>query len=159
MANHLDRDQKSGLFLVRYDVFKPGIVGGYHLQLNLTVYPPKRHVGGEAVITQATAQPLVLRTAVHGHYEQNGSSVTSDIDLFLTGRNLLPIPQQQQQPHILPLGEDFIFDGLLKGGWRATPGSTARYLFLHNGRWIEEVGQDIQLEHELQNAHKALNLA
>ncbi|KIA81985.1 hypothetical protein QR66_01680 [Chromobacterium piscinae] len=156
MANHLDRDQKSGLFLVRYEVFKPGVAGGYHLHLNLSVYPPTRHVSGETIITQALAQPVVLRVPVQGQYEQAGN----DIDLFLTGRPLLQAQQSSQPPHILPPQfEDFFFDGLLKQGWKAASGSLARYAFLHNGRWVEEVGQDIQLERELQNAHKALNLA
>ncbi|OHX12717.1 DUF1842 domain-containing protein [Chromobacterium sphagni] len=155
MANQLDRDQKAGLFIVSYNVSKPGVAGGYNLQLKLSVYPPSRRVSGEAVITHATAQPLVFKSPVHGHYEENGSN----IELFLAGHNLLQTQGQQgqQQAHALP-GEDFHFDGHLKGGWQADAGSKARYAFLQHGHWTEVIGQDIQLSDELRHTVKSLNL-
>ena len=155
MANQLDRDQKAGLFIVSYNVFKPGVDGGYKLQLKLSVYPPSRRVSGEAVITHATAQPLVFKSPVQGHYEENGSN----IELFLFGHQLPQAQGQhpQQQAHA-PLGEDFHFDGQLKGGWQADAGSKARYAFLQNGHWTEVSGQDIQLSDELRHAAKSLNL-
>ncbi|WP_434632737.1 DUF1842 domain-containing protein [Chromobacterium sp. CV08] len=155
MANQLDRDQKSGLFIVSYNIFKPGVAGGYNLQLRLSVYPPARRVSGEAVITHATQQPLVFKTAVQGSYEE----ISSGIELFLAGHNLLQAQAQhgQQQSHSL-LGEDFHFDGHLKGGWQADNGSRARYAFLQHGHWTEVIGQDVQLSDEVRHAAKALNL-
>ncbi|AXE29328.1 hypothetical protein DK842_05045 [Chromobacterium phragmitis] len=156
MANQADRDQKSGLFIVNYNVFKSNQVGGYNLQLRLSVYPPARRVTGEAIITHATAQPLVFENQVQGHYEENGGNV----ELILQGvrqHHAQDQQGQQQQAHA-HLREDFFFDGLLKGGWRAEHGSHGRYAFRLNGRWIEEIGQEIQQSEEQHNAHKALRL-
>ncbi|MBP4049070.1 DUF1842 domain-containing protein [Chromobacterium violaceum] len=142
-----DRDQKSGLFIVSYNVFKPGVAGGYNLHLQLSVYPPARQVSGHAVITQALQHPLIFENPVQGRYEEKGS----DIELFLNGFRL---PIDPASPRV----GDFHFDGHLKGGWHAENGSRARYAFLQAGHWVEEFGQDIQLSDEVRHTVKALNL-
>ncbi|OWY37680.1 hypothetical protein CEK28_15745 [Xenophilus sp. AP218F] len=147
MASNLDREQKSGLFIVSYNVFKPGLAGGYNLSLQLSVYPPARQISGRATLTQALQQPLVLQVPVRGHYEEKGG----DIELFLTGFG-------SPTPSSTLLIEEFHFDGALKGGWQAEAGSKARYAFLQNGHWHEVIGQEVQLSDELRHSVKALNL-
>ena len=152
----IDRDQKSGLFIVSYNVNKPGQAGGLNLRLDLTVYTPSRQVTGRATITHATLQPLVFEHPIQGRYEEQGR----DIELHLVGTPRLHEQHAQNQAHAAghALLEQFFFDGQLKDGWQAGNGSKARYAFFQNQQWHEQLGQEVRLADEINNAIKALNL-
>ena len=117
----IDRDQKSGLFIISYNVNKPGQAGGLNLRLDLTVYTPSRHITGRATITHATLQPLVFEHPIQGRYEEQGR----DIELHLIGAPRLHEQHAQNQAHAAghALLEQFFFDGQLKDGWQAGNGS------------------------------------
>ncbi len=85
--------EKSGLYLVKLKVSRPGLLGAPVLHLNLSVYAPQGNVNGDAVISQSvtpTSGPIHV-PQVTGHIHHTGFGPDQQL-VSLAGQYVVSVP-------------------------------------------------------------------
>ncbi|MEW6734634.1 MAG: DUF1842 domain-containing protein [Acidobacteriota bacterium] len=125
-------DQKTGLFVVSYDI-GTDLIGAPLFKLHLSVYTPNKTVTGTGRITQTTNPPLDIATRVQGEYTyMTVMPNKSHILVTAVGYPIINWPAHAGIGPVIPPNVELRM--VLEDNWSS---GRAMYRYLVDGSWHE----------------------